>query len=133
MINDFLRYQKGLSMEHLFPKLDDRKCSCGCGLVLLSRQRKWFSKECTNKSLIQFLIIKGDPVIIRSELFKAQQGYCVMCGIYDDKWQADHIIAVCNGGGGKGMENYQTLCEHCHKQKTIFDLSQQKETINSSK
>jgi 5-methylcytosine-specific restriction endonuclease McrA len=33
-------------------------------------------------------------------------------------WHMDHIVEVVNGGGTCGLENYQTLCLPCHKQKT---------------
>lgn len=33
-------------------------------------------------------------------------------------WEADHILEVVNGGGECGIENYQTLCQPCHKAKT---------------
>lgn len=33
-------------------------------------------------------------------------------------WEADHIKAVSEGGGGCGLENFQTLCIPCHKWKT---------------
>jgi hypothetical protein len=33
-------------------------------------------------------------------------------------WQADHVLAVANGGGESGLENSQTLCTPCHKEKT---------------
>ncbi|MFQ5569158.1 MAG: HNH endonuclease [Rhodothermales bacterium] len=33
-------------------------------------------------------------------------------------WEADHIVPVIEGGGGTGLENLQTLCVPCHKQKT---------------
>ena len=35
-----------------------------------------------------------------------------------DFWQADHVVEVVRGGGGCGLENYQTLCTPCHKAKT---------------
>lgn len=35
-------------------------------------------------------------------------------------WEADHIIAVCEGGGCCGLENYQTLCLRCHKEETAL-------------
>ncbi|WP_185269586.1 HNH endonuclease [Chryseobacterium bernardetii] len=122
MVIENRRYQRGLKMEHLFPKRNDKKCACGCGSDLPKGKRRWYSEVCQKKSLIQFLIIKGDHGVIRSELFKTDQGYCRNCGVYDIKWQADHILAVINGGGGKGIENYQTLCLHCHKEKTKNDL-----------
>lgn len=33
-------------------------------------------------------------------------------------WDADHIKAVEEGGGGCGLENIQTLCKSCHHIKT---------------
>jgi hypothetical protein len=33
-------------------------------------------------------------------------------------WQADHIEAVIEGGGGCGLDNIQTLCVPCHKKDT---------------
>ena len=34
-------------------------------------------------------------------------------------WDADHIITVKDGGGQCGMNNIQTLCIKCHKNKTF--------------
>lgn len=33
-------------------------------------------------------------------------------------WQADHIVAVSEGGGECGMDNYRTLCDTCHAKVT---------------
>lgn len=33
-------------------------------------------------------------------------------------WQADHIRAVVEGGGGCGLENLRTLCLPCHRAET---------------
>lgn len=35
-----------------------------------------------------------------------------------DFWQADHIVAVAEGGGSCGLENLQTLCTPCHREET---------------
>jgi hypothetical protein len=35
-----------------------------------------------------------------------------------DFWQADHIIAVSEGGGGCGLDNLRTLCTPCHQNQT---------------
>ena len=41
-----------------------------------------------------------------------------------DFWQADHIVAVAEGGGSCGLENLRTLCVPCHTSKctckTVF-------------
>lgn len=33
-------------------------------------------------------------------------------------WEADHIVAVVEGGGECGLDNYRTLCVPCHKAVT---------------
>ena len=35
-----------------------------------------------------------------------------------DFWQADHIVAVAEGGGGCGLDNLRTLCVPCHTGET---------------
>jgi len=121
MINNFVRYQKSLAINDLYPKLESGKCSCGCGQNLVGLQKKWASKDCKSKALLQFYITKGDMSVIREVLFKLDEGYCRSCGVYDEKWEADHILPVFKGGAGLGIENYQTLCPHCHKIKTNLD------------
>jgi 5-methylcytosine-specific restriction enzyme A len=33
-------------------------------------------------------------------------------------WEADHIVAVMEGGGCCGLQNYRTLCIPCHRRET---------------
>ena len=33
-------------------------------------------------------------------------------------WEAHHIHAVVEGGGGTGLDNYETVCVPCHKNET---------------
>ena len=35
-----------------------------------------------------------------------------------DFWEADHIVAVAEGGGETSLDNFQTLCVPCHAEKT---------------
>jgi hypothetical protein len=123
-MNRNLRYQKGLTMNYLFPKLYG-KCACRCGRELTGKRSKWASDFCRDKAFIKFAIIKGDSKIIRNEVFKRDEGFCSICGQYDINWQADHIIPVKNGGGGFDLRNFQTLCLDCHKAKT-YKLSHHK-------
>ncbi|MVZ65028.1 hypothetical protein GQF61_04135 [Sphingobacterium sp. DK4209] len=118
VLNQYSRYQRGLSMEDLFPKREDNTCACGCGNLLYGRKRKWYSQTCMHNSLTQFQIIKGDTSVIREELFKLDGGFCRSCGVYDEKWQADHILSVSEGGAACSLDNFQTLCSCCHKEKT---------------
>ena len=117
MIDIYARYQKGLNMSHLFPSLKN-ECACGCGQELSSKRKKWSSNECRDSALVQFQIIKGDTDVIREALFSIEHGYCRMCGVYDESWEADHILPVFRGGGACGLDNFQTLCPSCHKEKS---------------
>ena len=118
MINSNTRYQTGLTMNYLYPSIKDT-CACGCSNPLSKRRKKWYSDECRTKALYEFYIIKGDISVIRDTLFKLEEGFCRSCGAYDDNWEADHIIPVHKGGGGCTIDNFQTLCFSCHKEKTL--------------
>lgn len=104
-------------LQDIFPSIQG-ECACGCGQELTGRRRRWASDECRELAATHFFIIKGHTDTIRSHLFEIDGGRCRNCGNYCDSWQADHIIEVREGGGGCGLENFQTLCEKCHKEKT---------------
>ena len=122
MLDYYRRYQIGLKLDHLFPEKEDKTCACGCGMQLTGRKKKWFNNRCKKESLNHFYIIKGDVQIIRYNLFELDGGHCRNCGVYDENWQADHITPVSMGGGACSLENFQTLCNDCHKEKT-FNLN----------
>lgn len=46
---------------------------------------------------------------VRKQFREISSGHC---------WEADHIVPVCEGGGGCGPEGYRTLCLQCHKAET---------------
>ncbi|UZR95305.1 HNH endonuclease [Chondrinema litorale] len=119
-LDNFKRYQNGLTLDTLFPKLMG-VCACGCANKLEGRRKKWYSDECRKKALFEFYIIKGDPTFIRKLLFEIDKGFCRSCGSSDEEWEADHIIPVTLGGGACGLDNYQTLCKHCHIEKSKLD------------
>jgi hypothetical protein len=119
------RYNKTLKFSELFPTKNDGTCACGCGRKYEwkpGRFSKWYSEECTRKTLHEYWILKGDVQYIRKQLQERDGGICAHCKKKAIEWQADHIIAVVNGGGGCGLENYQTLCTACHKKKTRIDV-----------
>lgn len=68
--------------------------------------------------------IRAELSKLRASSYGAWKDRCVetgfpKCAIYPgDFWQADHCLSVVEGGGGTGLENYQTLCTPCHKIKT---------------
>lgn len=116
-INQYIRYQRGLTLRHVFPAVDGF-CSCGCQKPLPKSRHRWFSNECRDNAYIQYAILKGNTSIIRDQLFMRDQGGCKLCGLISDDWQADHILPVSQGGSGCDLSNFQTLCLSCHKEKT---------------
>lgn len=111
------RYQVGFYLAQMFPALNGI-CACGCGRLLPKNKRKWYSKECNDLAFIKFAIVKGDIRVIRAELQNRDNGFCRHCGVFDELWEADHILPVSKYGGGCEIENFQTLCQECHKKKT---------------
>ena len=41
-------------------------------------------------------------------------------------WEADHVVAVVDGGGCCGLRNYRTLCRSCHLEETRALMQNQK-------
>lgn len=117
-IDPYKRYQDFFFLEHLYPIRTDGLCACGCKQKLTGRRTRWATNECRHKSVNHFYVIKGHSATIRYVLFKRDGGECAKCGEVVMHWDADHIIEVRHGGGGCGMDNYQTLCKPCHKIKT---------------
>lgn len=117
MIDSFKRYQKGLTLNSLFPQKDKSLCACGCNTPLSRHQRRWASKHCQNFAVTTFYIVKGDTSFIRRELFKRDKGVCSHCREKSSNWDADHILPVYLGGGGCDLDNFQTLCKKCHSYK----------------
>jgi hypothetical protein len=117
MIDNFVRYQKGLALHTLFPAIHG-KCACGCSKLLPTSRKKWYSDDCRDSAYIEFAIIKGDLSVIRHQLFLRDEGACMNCGVITDNWDAHHIKSVHEGGGACGLDNFQTLCRDCHKEIT---------------
>jgi len=120
MLDFFKRYQQGFKIENLFPVRNDGLCSCGCNEKLFGRKKKWFSKTCLRYALNTYYIVKGDVQVIRENLYQIDKGFCRGCGVQTKEWHADHIIPVFKGGGACGIDNFQTLCVDCHKEKSSY-------------
>jgi 5-methylcytosine-specific restriction endonuclease McrA len=131
MLDNFKRYQQGYKMDSLFPTRKDGLCSCGCGEKLKGRQTRWASEKCSEKAYSIFSVIKGNNGMIRKNLFYLEEGFCRSCGVFDDNWEADHIKPVFMGGGLCGIDNFQTLCKDCHKDKSKTQLIAQRKAISS--
>jgi hypothetical protein len=101
MINNFKRYQSGLKMSEIYPTRKDGLCSCGCGVKLGGRRKRWATKQCSTKAVVRFKIIKGDIKYIRNELYRRDKGKCSNCGetTYEDP---QIVLTVLVEGGGEG-------------------------------
>ena len=65
--------------------------------------------------------LRSSPKYARDAVFDRDQGVCALCGSKHSRrggWQADHIVAVVEGGGLCGLDNFRTLCTACHKKQT---------------
>lgn len=122
-IDRFSRVQNHLSMGTCYPDSTDGKCCCGCGKNLRGRRTRWATDECSNVAYWARGVRAGHSSAIRFLLSFRDKGLCAECGKIDRSsrwgpWEADHILAVLEGGGGCGLENFQTLCTGCHNSKT---------------
>jgi 5-methylcytosine-specific restriction endonuclease McrA len=58
------------------------------------------------------------PESVKHQVWRRDQGKCVMCGS-NERLEFDHIIPVSKGGSCTSR-NLQLLCEPCNRQKTAF-------------
>jgi 5-methylcytosine-specific restriction protein A len=71
----------------------------------------------------------GDPIrfkllLLRAGLTKSGFQFRNSC------WDMDHIVEVVNGGGSCDLDNLQTLCCRCHREKTNDLLRSRKRTAS---
>ena len=130
MLDNFKRYQLGLKLHHLYPQ-QNNFCACGCGELLTGRKKRWYSSSCSEKAYEILAVIKGNSSMVRKLLYNRDNGYCNNCGVFDINWEADHIIPVMAGGGACQLDNYQTLCDNCHKEKTKNHIVSHLKAISS--
>ena len=57
----------------------------------------------------------------RAVVYARDGGFCAGCGEKVCEWHVDHMNAKMNGGLETTIENLQTLCVPCHKNKTRMD------------
>ena len=65
------------------------------------------------------------PPRVRLRTYDKANGCCEVCGRKlgpKDKWQADHITALINGGANR-ESNLRCICDWCHKPKTAEDVA----------
>jgi 5-methylcytosine-specific restriction endonuclease McrA len=75
------------------------------------------------------------PPRVRLRIFQAHNGRCYITGQKingGDKWQLDHITALCNGGENR-ENNLAPVLDAPHKEKTKQDVSQKSKTARLQK
>lgn len=73
------------------------------------------------------------PSRVRVRVFEKAGGKCQSCTRKinaGDSWDADHIVAIVNGGANKET-NLQCLCGWCHEQKTKADVKQKSQVARA--
>lgn len=120
-LKEHVRFQAYATIPDFFDQPDPKHCTCGCGRELTGRQRRWAASECSAFGLAVLRILKCDADVIRYYLGEQRGAGCQHCGVMDEPLQVDHIIPVHRGGGGRWLDNYQLLCDSCHKIKTAKD------------
>lgn len=66
------------------------------------------------------------PPRVRIRVFERASKRCQDCGRSlhgGDRWEADHIVAIINGGENR-EQNLQCLCAWCHKSKSSIDVAE---------
>lgn len=113
------RYNKHIAFNQMFPDSTNGICSCGCGKPVKKSKKNWATNECQKYAIGVWLIITGNTQYIHGVLKHYTPEACIKCG--NSPCEADHIVAVNQGGGGSWLSNFQFLCKECHKIKTRLD------------
>lgn len=117
----FTRWNKQ-KLAVLFPNKNNGRCGCGCGKKLAAFRKRWASKECEKYALFYLRILQGKRDVIFYFVSLRDGMSCRSCGVINDKLELDHILPICKGGGGQWLDNYQILCQECHREKTKEDV-----------
>jgi len=104
-----------------------RWCNKAIGLTKTGRESKsTWHPECVIEYKMLF-----HPSYTRRAVWKRDNGSCKQCGTKckrkgAPKWHMDHITPLIEASGDIKywkMENLQTLCEKCHKEKTAKEAA----------
>jgi 5-methylcytosine-specific restriction enzyme A len=110
-----------------------------CGGEVPPRRRTFCGAACVHEWKL-----RTDPGYLRACVFERDRGVCAVCRVDTEElrkgkrkldwaarrafekewgrrknlWDADHVVAVVEGGGECGLENLRTLCLKCHRTET---------------
>ena len=115
-----------------------------CNLEVPPRRFTFCSDYCVHEWRL-----RTDPGYLRDQVLARDRGVCALCGVdaraaYAELrrsrgvhrlkllehwgltrlarktlWDADHIVAVVEGGGECDLQNIRTLCLRCHRRQTL--------------
>jgi 5-methylcytosine-specific restriction enzyme A len=75
------------------------------------------------------------PPRVRLRVFDAAGGRCYLCShkiVPGEYWQADHIVALCNGGSNRET-NLNPACRNCCYSKTADDVAEKSAVATTRK
>lgn len=96
----------------------DGTCDCGCGRPKTSPNRKFASTECGDIVYSAAAMIASQGNRLRQFLVDLRGESCEKCKTPTRSLEVDHILEVSQGGGLCWIDNFQLLCQPCHKDKT---------------
>ena len=83
-----------------------------CGKALDGRKTAWCGRDCLRQ--VRLLVHWGT---IRASIRRRDKWKCVLCG--RPATDVDHIVELADGGSFHDPANLRSLCDECHKAKTV--------------
>ncbi len=112
----------------LFMQMNLWNKKCWCGAKIVKPRRKYC---CNDHADLWYWSIDAYWDSFRMQVLRRDDFTCQVCGFQpkgkhtwdkDSDLQADHIIAIVNGGMCFDLENVRTICSECHHKKTGNDI-----------
>ena len=113
-----IRSDSGYAREQVFQR--DRGVCTSCGL----------DTEELKSLLYKIRTQKGEQAYLQLLNYYKEQ-YRFNFALDTHFWECDHVKPVAKGGGSCGLDNLQSLCRVCHKEKTFrqFKRSKKAKTV----
>ena len=132
------------------------RCLCRwCNLEVPPGRQTFCSNWC-----VEEWKLRSDPGYLRERVLERDRGICAQCGVdcvseyahlrrlrgiarlkaaarwsmgaRKSLWEADHIVAVSEGGGTCDLENMRTLCLLCHRAQTKMLAERRRSAVKPS-